>query len=304
VAATRNGFLIVAARPGDGPDLTGDYRIAYQDEDKWTLMEGPDFRGGMFVDLAVSSHRDDVDQLDQIVAVGTVMGRTVFVSGLLVDGRPVFGAMEPQELPYVATPIAIEWTGSYFVVMGLDPNGDVNFVYGGPGAWSESKMRVGREVTLSGFDSAPVYNAGKPGKHYDLLAIGRASRETVTLTGEEFFGVFPALVEKWAVVPGYGRPSLGAMPTASVVSAPAIVASPNPFTDRSTVTVTVGREQPVLIEVFDAIGRRVSVLHNAVLSAGTPHTFTFDAAGLAGGAYHFRVSGVDFDESRQVTLVR
>jgi hypothetical protein len=303
VEATAEGFLVVAGRPGDEPPLTGDYRIAYRVEDKWSVVPGPDFRGGLFVDLAVSMHTFGLGQTPQLIAVGRLMDKAVFLPGVVVDGQPVFGAVEPIELPYLVTPISIEWTGAYFVVLGLDANGDYAFVYGRPGWWSESKMQLSGEVELTAFAAAPLRNVGKPAKHYDLLAIGRLQESTVTLTGEEFLGQFPTLVEKWAAIPGFEKPVLGSAPMATIATA-TITAGPNPFSDRSTVTLSVDREQPVLVEVFDAIGRRVTVLHNAMLSAGTTHSFTLDAAGLPGGVYHFRVSGVDFDESRQVTLVR
>jgi hypothetical protein len=202
-------------------------------------------------------------------------------------------------------PIAIEWTGTYYLVMGLDAQGEATFVFGRPGAWGESKVQIGSNVQLADFAVAPVTDLFKgPFKHYDLLAIGRNAEGTVTLIGEEAGGEYPMLVEKWATIPAFGIPDVTTPAPALVTSAPTLTAAPNPFTQRSTLTINVGREQPVLVEVFDAIGRRVTVLHNAFLTAGTDHEFTFDAAGLPGGVYHFRVSGVDFDESRQVTLVR
>jgi hypothetical protein len=305
VAATSEGYLVVGTRLPIGPILTGDYVVAYGEPNKWYTAPGPDFRGGPFVDLAVAPSVGIDDQLDEVLAIGIYEGQGSFVRGYLDRGQPLFDAMQPEPIPNIAIPIAVEWTGAYYLIMGLDARGAATLVFGRPGAWSESKVQIGGDVYLSDLAVAPVLDLYKgPTKHYDLLAIGRTVEGTVTLVGEEYGGEFPMLVEKWAMIPAFGVPGLTAPVPAAVTSAPAITAGPNPFSNHTTLQVSVSREQAVLVEVFDAIGRRVTVLHNAVLSADRPHTFTLDAAGLPGGVYHFRVSGVDFDESRQVTLVR
>ena len=80
-------------------------------------------------------------------------------------------------------------------------------------------------------------------------------------------------------------------------------AAPNPFAGHTTLTLTLDAPQPVRIAVFDALGRRVAVLHDGEMAAGT-HRLRLDAAGLPGGAYLVRASGAAGAVSRQVTVLR
>ncbi len=100
----------------------------------------------------------------------------------------------------------------------------------------------------------------------------------MTVSGEEWIDT-PMLYPDWAEVPGLGgSPNVVAPVPASAIVAGASVgaAMPNPFTNRSVVTMTLSRDQAVLVEVFDAIGRRVEMLHNGTLPAGVEHSFGFD----------------------------
>ena len=64
------------------------------------------------------------------------------------------------------------------------------------------------------------------------------------------------------------------------------------------------RAQPVRVEVFDYLGRRVVNLHDAWLSAGGPHVFALDATGLSNGPYLIRATGPSFNATRPVIVVR
>ena len=80
-------------------------------------------------------------------------------------------------------------------------------------------------------------------------------------------------------------------------------AYPNPFSTYARVSLEVAEAQPVRVEVFDALGRRMAVLHDGPLAAEA-HTLTFDGAGLPSGVYIVRVVGERFSEARRVVLVR
>ena len=310
ILATVDAYLVVASRPPTGPVLSGDYVVAYGTPDKWAIAPGPDFRGGLFADMAVAPTSRVAVDAAPLVAVGSRNEQTVVIRGSLVDGRPYFDApSELEVIPSMVRPIAIEWAGAYFVVMGVDAEGRTLLVYGRPGAWNDSKTLLSGGVTLSNMAVAPLVSSGdgKPGKRYDLVAIGLFKDMVVTLSGEEWVDT-PMLYPDWAEVPGLGgSPSVAGPISAAATSAVAAdvgSATPNPFTSRSVLTMTVAREQPVLVEVFDAIGRRVAMLHNGALAAGVEHSFAFDAQGMPSGVYHFRINGVDFSEVRAVTLAR
>ena len=83
------------------------------------------------------------------------------------------------------------------------------------------------------------------------------------------------------------------------------VVYPNPFNPQTTLNLTLAQPQRVQVEVFNALGQRVAVLHEGPLSANTPHRFAFDGAGHASGLYLIRSVGEHFGQiSRAVTLVK
>ncbi len=92
----------------------------------------------------------------------------------------------------------------------------------------------------------------------------------------------------------------GGEAAAALLGAPA----PNPFGRLSTLTLRVPAAERVRVEAFDALGRRVAVLHDGLLGAGAAQRLTLDGAGLPAGAYVVRATGETFVQSRRVTLVR
>ena len=81
-------------------------------------------------------------------------------------------------------------------------------------------------------------------------------------------------------------------------------AYPNPFNPQTRFTLEVQEAQAVRVEVFDALGRRVALLHEGALEAGREHRFTFEANGLASGVYLVRATGEAFTQARRVTLLK
>ena len=57
-------------------------------------------------------------------------------------------------------------------------------------------------------------------------------------------------------------------------------------------------------EVYDALGRRVTVLHDGPVAAGAEQELRLDGRGLAGGVYVVRFTGEAFTASRKVLLVK
>lgn len=84
--------------------------------------------------------------------------------------------------------------------------------------------------------------------------------------------------------------------------------APNPFNPMTTVAFELTRPGPVTLEVVDAMGRTVAVLHDGPLAAGR-HDATWDGRGLDGrrvasGSYLLVLRGEDFVESRTVSLIK
>jgi hypothetical protein len=64
--------------------------------------------------------------------------------------------------------------------------------------------------------------------------------------------------------------------------------APNPTRGRARLAYALAEPGPVVVEVFDAVGRRVAVLDGGARAAG-PHDLDLDAAGLPAGLYSVRL---------------
>jgi hypothetical protein len=85
--------------------------------------------------------------------------------------------------------------------------------------------------------------------------------------------------------------------TAFVLDAP----SPNPATTRTTLRLQLGTTQPVRVEVFDLLGRRVATLHDGALAPGA-HPFDLDVRALPSGIYFARVQGAGTQATRRFVV--
>lgn len=79
---------------------------------------------------------------------------------------------------------------------------------------------------------------------------------------------------------------------------------PNPFSASTRLELTVDEPADVTVAVFDALGRRVAVLHEGPLRAST-YTLRVDAGDLPPGLYLVRATdGRGATATRSVALVR
>ena len=79
---------------------------------------------------------------------------------------------------------------------------------------------------------------------------------------------------------------------------------PNPFNPQASFTLSVARDQRVEIALYNALGRRMSVLFDGALDANQTQTFTISGAGLASGLYLIRATGEAFTATQSVTLLK
>ncbi len=99
-------------------------------------------------------------------------------------------------------------------------------------------------------------------------------------------------------------PPVSSEDDASVPETAALSAAhPNPFRGTATVTLSLPSPQRVEVALFDVLGRRVAVLHEGPLAAGS-HALTLDGAGLPSGVYVVRAEGGGFTVARRVTMVQ
>ncbi|HTY59788.1 MAG TPA: T9SS type A sorting domain-containing protein, partial [Bacteroidota bacterium] len=78
---------------------------------------------------------------------------------------------------------------------------------------------------------------------------------------------------------------------------------PNPFNPSTTIRYNVAHRTHVTLTVFDILGEKVATLVNGVQEPGQ-HYVRFDAAGLASGAYFYRLQADGFVKTGQLHLVR
>ncbi|MEM8600904.1 MAG: T9SS type A sorting domain-containing protein [Bacteroidota bacterium] len=80
-------------------------------------------------------------------------------------------------------------------------------------------------------------------------------------------------------------------------------AAPNPFSASTTISLTLSATHDVEAVAYDVLGRRVAILHEGTLAAGT-HPLTFEATRLPAGVYVVRVLGGGLALTQRVTLAR
>ncbi len=78
---------------------------------------------------------------------------------------------------------------------------------------------------------------------------------------------------------------------------------PNPFNPVTTIRFALAMAQNVNLTVFDILGRRVTVLVNERLGAGS-HQVKFDGTHLASGVYFYRMQAGTFVDSKKLLLVK
>ena len=80
--------------------------------------------------------------------------------------------------------------------------------------------------------------------------------------------------------------------------------SPNPFSSQTRLTLTVDESTTMTVAVHDALGRRVALLHDGTVSAGS-YTLRVEADNLPPGLYLVRATnGRGQTATRSVSLVR
>ncbi|MEP0547962.1 MAG: proprotein convertase P-domain-containing protein [Rhodothermales bacterium] len=138
------------------------------------------------------------------------------------------------------------------------------------------------------------------------LFLGEDPQGTWTLGVCDGAGQDVGSVGQWALLFYTENQPPVAMEDASAMAAAYRIdaAYPNPFAEESVVRFAVRDAQTVRAEVYDALGRRVQVLHDGPVAASAEQTLRIDGRGLAGGVYVVRFAGETFTASQKVLLVK
>jgi len=81
-------------------------------------------------------------------------------------------------------------------------------------------------------------------------------------------------------------------------------AAPNPFSERTTIRLTVQETQPVSAIVYNTLGQRVRTLLDEEVQANRPVDLRLKGQRLASGVYVVQVAGEAFEATRKVTVVK
>ncbi|MEL7361810.1 MAG: right-handed parallel beta-helix repeat-containing protein [Bacteroidota bacterium] len=81
------------------------------------------------------------------------------------------------------------------------------------------------------------------------------------------------------------------------------LAGPNPFRHTTALALTVPKDGPVQVVVYDLLGRRAAVLHAGPLVAGT-HRLALQADGLSAGVYVVRAETTGMAVTQPLTVLR
>lgn len=78
---------------------------------------------------------------------------------------------------------------------------------------------------------------------------------------------------------------------------------PNPFNPTTQISFDLPQSSNVRVEVYDIMGRQVSIAANDFYQAGT-HSVTFDAGSLSSGTYMYRLVTDTYSETRPMLLIK
>jgi len=78
---------------------------------------------------------------------------------------------------------------------------------------------------------------------------------------------------------------------------------PNPFNAKTVVSFELKESSPVLVEVFNIAGAKVTTLVNQNLSAGS-HKVAWDAGNCASGVYYYKLTAGTSSETKQMVLLK
>ncbi|SMO49891.1 T9SS type A sorting domain-containing protein [Gracilimonas mengyeensis] len=78
---------------------------------------------------------------------------------------------------------------------------------------------------------------------------------------------------------------------------------PNPFNPTTNITYAVPEASTVRLDVFNALGQKVSTLVNEQKGAGN-YTVTFDATNLTSGVYFFKIQAGSFTDTKKMLLLK
>jgi len=79
---------------------------------------------------------------------------------------------------------------------------------------------------------------------------------------------------------------------------------PNPFRERTALSLRVRRTQPVRVDLYNVLGQHIQIVFDGTVRSGAAQPINIDGTGLASGVYLYRITGRTFTTTGRLTRVR
>jgi len=79
---------------------------------------------------------------------------------------------------------------------------------------------------------------------------------------------------------------------------------PNPFRERTALSLRVRKTQPVRVDLYNVLGQRIQTVFDGTVRSGAAQPINIDGTGLASGVYLYRITGRTFTTTGRLTRVR
>ena len=229
----------------------------------------------------------DTGSLDNVVLEGGATGCPLALTATLDDDTPA-----PGQTITFAVAVTNNAGGAAPIDLWLDVTGPVSRTVrlgsgtlpGGASATREVRLRIPSNAPTGVYVFA--LNIGDFGGGDICDTVNFA----VNISGTRVGGGMD-----YAVLDGFFAAEASAVTSAT--------ATPNPFAQQTRLAFDVAEAAHVRLAVYDVLGREVAVLAEGIVEAGR-HEATFDARGLAAGAYVWRLEVGGTVETGRLTLTR
>lgn len=224
--------------------------------------------------------------VDVVPTAGSNPGRIylIRVSDGAVIANTIHAADSPNEVRYGAR---LAFTSDNSHIVGVE----YGYVGNGTARWvSVFRASDGVRVATRRIGTSTTDPNGSGG----ALAISPLGGDRFAVAARDYVAVVEIRTAPPPVA-GEGLPSAGGLTA---------VVSPNPAVFGTTVRIRASEAQAVRVEVFDALGRRVAVLFDGDVAAGSDRTVPLPGGALPPGVYVVRVAGASEQVSRRVVLQR